>query len=125
LLSQSRLSRAFVRFTHAFESPRRFAVYAGVVLLLAAILYWTKYCGFVHAAEPIVGSGGYQLQSRVSWGLRFPEALYFSLITFTTIGYGDLVPIGMARFIAAAEGLLGITLVSAFVVALVKRYVEK
>lgn len=125
LLSQSRLSRTFVRFTHAFESPVRFAAYGGVVLLVAALLYWTKYCGFVHGAEPILGSGGYQLQSRVSWGLRLPEALYFSCITFTTIGYGDLAPIGLARFIAVVEGLLGITLVSSFVVALVKRYVEK
>jgi len=125
LLSQSKFSRVLVRLTHAFESPLLFAAYGAVVLLGAALLYSTKYCGFVHGADLILGSGGYRIQSSVSWGLRFTEALYFSCISFTTIGYGDLVPVGMARFVAAVEGLLGVTLVSSFVVALVKRYVEK
>jgi hypothetical protein len=34
-------------------------------------------------------------------------ALYFSIITWTTVGYGDLTPLADIRLIAAAEALLG------------------
>jgi hypothetical protein len=35
------------------------------------------------------------------------DALYFSIITWTTTGYGDLVPFGASRWIACSEALLG------------------
>jgi hypothetical protein len=35
------------------------------------------------------------------------DYVYFSFITFTTVGYGDLVPRGPLRFIAASEALTG------------------
>ncbi len=49
------------------------------------------------------------------------ENLYFSLITFTTIGYGDLLPTGVLRIFAGFQGFLGITLTSVFLVSLAKR----
>ncbi len=125
LLSQSKTSRAFVRLTRAFESPWRFAMFASVILLGAALIYTTRFCGFVHNANIVLQNGGYQIHSEVSWGLPFFEALYFSCITFTTIGYGDLTPVGLTRFFAASEGLVGIILASSFIVSLVKRYIEK
>lgn len=54
----------------------------------------------------------------------FWEALYFSGLTFTTIGYGDITPTGFARFLAVLEGLFGIVLSSALVVSLVRRHIE-
>lgn len=35
------------------------------------------------------------------------DYIYFSFVTFTTVGYGDLVPTGPIRFIAATEALNG------------------
>lgn len=35
------------------------------------------------------------------------DYVYFSFITYTTVGYGDLVPRGPIRFIAASEALTG------------------
>ncbi len=35
------------------------------------------------------------------------ECIYFSVVTFTSLGYGDLVPQGGARVIAALEALFG------------------
>jgi hypothetical protein len=36
------------------------------------------------------------------------DALYFSIITWTTTGYGDLAPVGASRWIAGGEALLGV-----------------
>ena len=57
-------------------------------------------------------------------GLEFLESLYFSGITFTTIGYGDIAPIGVTRFIAVIEGFLGVLLISSFLVSLVRRFAD-
>lgn len=125
LLSQSKISKAFVWLTHGFESPVLFAAYAAAILLLSTLLYMSRICKFVHNSDAVFQGGGYQLHSGVSFGLHFPEALYFSSITFTTVGYGDLVPIGIARLFAASEALFGVALAGSFLVALVKRYIEK
>ncbi|MBD3183482.1 hypothetical protein GF312_14400 [Candidatus Poribacteria bacterium] len=36
-----------------------------------------------------------------------PECLYFSVVTWTTLGYGDYYPCGWSRFIASFEALIG------------------
>lgn len=37
---------------------------------------------------------------------------YYSAVTFTAVGYGDILPTGVIRLIAAAEALNGLTLIS-------------
>ena len=55
--------------------------------------------------------------------------IYFSIVTFTTLGYGDLHPVGTARAIAAAEALLGYMcmglLIGVIVFLLTRRYFER
>ncbi|MDK1032710.1 MAG: potassium channel family protein, partial [Planctomycetia bacterium] len=58
------------------------------------------------------------------WGQRSFTALYFSAITFTTIGYGDWHPEGWARLFAASEGLIGLILIAAFTVILVRKIIR-
>ena len=41
--------------------------------------------------------------------------LYFSAVTLLSVGYGDISPIGIGRWIAIAEALIGYTLPFAFV----------
>ncbi len=47
--------------------------------------------------------------------LKFREALYFSSVTFTTVGYGDIVPLGIYRLFASLEAILGITINTALI----------
>lgn len=49
------------------------------------------------------------------------SALYFSVVTFTTLGYGDLAPIGIARALAALEAFIGSFTLALFVVVFVKK----
>ena len=43
--------------------------------------------------------------------------LYFSIVTFTTLGYGDLKPLGAIRMVAASEAIIGALLIAYFVVS--------
>jgi hypothetical protein len=54
---------------------------------------------------------------------RQTELLYFSLITLSTVGYGDIVPIsGMARILTALEGVTGVLYIATTVALLVGRF---
>ena len=54
---------------------------------------------------------------------RETELLYFSLITLSTIGYGDIVPLsGEARILAALEGVTGVLYIAITVAVLVSRF---
>jgi len=57
-------------------------------------------------------------------GQSFLQGLYFSTITFTTLGYGDLYPSpeGLPRLVAMAEAVAGGCLMALFVVCLAKRF---
>jgi uncharacterized protein YjbI with pentapeptide repeats len=55
----------------------------------------------------------------------FVSCLYFSAITFTTVGYGDLAPHGALRLIAASEALTGILLCGLFIFCLGRRTVVR
>ena len=51
------------------------------------------------------------------------HCLYFSVVTFTTLGYGDMQPSTMpAKFLANCESLVGLILVAAFAVCVAKRF---
>ncbi len=54
---------------------------------------------------------------------RSSELLYFSLVTLSTIGYGDIVPLsGEVRMLAALEGVTGVLYVAITVALLVSSY---
>jgi hypothetical protein len=40
------------------------------------------------------------------------DAIYLSAITFTTVGYGDLAPVGPIRFLSGTEALTGFVLIT-------------
>lgn len=41
--------------------------------------------------------------------ITFEDALYFSTVTLTTVGYGDISPLGINRLLAGFEAFLGMT----------------
>jgi hypothetical protein len=55
-------------------------------------------------------------------GHGFGAYLYFSGITFLTIGYGDLVPVDpIPRFLAVLEGAVGITVIGMLIASCTKK----
>lgn len=47
--------------------------------------------------------------------ISFFESLYFSMTTFSTIGYGDFAPLGINRLASSIQALIGMTLNIAFI----------
>ncbi|MUV38715.1 Protein LctB [Lentibacillus sp. JNUCC-1] len=48
------------------------------------------------------------------------HSMYFSGVTMLTIGYGDIVPVGIGRLIAIVQALIGYVLPAAFVLKIVQ-----
>lgn len=44
--------------------------------------------------------------------MGFLDLVYFSTITYTTVGFGDFVPTGAIRFLAGTEALAGFILIT-------------
>jgi hypothetical protein len=54
---------------------------------------------------------------------RQSDLIYFSLVTLSTVGYGDIVPLtGEARMVAALEGVTGVLYIAITVAILVSGY---
>jgi len=51
----------------------------------------------------------------------FLQSFYHSAITFFTIGYGDVYPMGLSRVLSGLEGFMGVFMMSYFTVAFVRK----
>lgn len=51
----------------------------------------------------------------------FLQSFYHSAITFFTIGYGDVYPMGLSRVFSGLEGFMGVFMMSYFTVAFVRK----
>lgn len=111
LSTQNLASKIFLALFGCFIKPLRIVLLGLLVYLLFVLIYTFPCMTFV--------------KNTVQFhGLDFLESLYFSGITFTTIGYGDIAPIGVTTFIAVIEGFLGVLLISSFLVSLVRRFAD-
>lgn len=80
------------------------------LLIPAALQHRLTEFRYASSGYPTVGKGG------------FPRMLYFSIVTITTLGYGDIVPMSnRARGAVAAESLSGIAVMGLFINAVVRR----
>jgi len=82
-----------------------------VVLLLILIMHgveiWIFAAGIMIGAE-IQGPGAISGTD----DLMFLDAIYLSALTYTTLGYGDLVPHGAMRLMLGSEALVGFVMIT-------------
>lgn len=73
-----------------------------------------------HTAQVWVFAAAYFFMHHAdAWGTltgnfngSFLDCVYFSFSTFTTVGYGDIEPVGALRFLTGIEGLTGLVLIT-------------
>ena len=93
------------------KSPRRLLFLMGVSFIqVVPFLFAAVYGAFGYNDLCVLGANGPA------------DILYFSYVTFTTVGYGDMSPIGLCRGLAAAEAVTGYILLGMFVAAAVALY---
>lgn len=54
----------------------------------------------------------------------FLSCLYFSIVTATTLGYGDLHPVGIGRALASAEAIFGTFMWAVFLAVFARKYMR-
>ncbi|WP_300670554.1 potassium channel family protein [Soonwooa sp.] len=77
------------------------------VMLVFLMMFFT----LLHGGQCTLWAAVYYLNPHISSLASFSESIYFSLITFTTIGYGDVVIDSEWRILAGLEAINGIMLV--------------
>jgi hypothetical protein len=77
------------------------------ILMLHIIEVWIF--GFTYYFLMLDGDfGSFQGMSTV----ELFDAIYFSATVFSTLGFGDIVPLGPIRFLAGTESIAGLTLIT-------------
>ncbi|WP_456396212.1 potassium channel family protein [Thermococcus sp.] len=56
--------------------------------------------------------------------IRFANALYYSLVTFTTLGYGDMHPTGWLKALSAIEALTGAVFMALIVAVIARKWMR-
>ncbi|ASA78262.1 potassium channel family protein [Thermococcus sp. 5-4] len=59
-----------------------------------------------------------------SYFIRFANALYYSLVTFTTLGYGDMHPTGWLKALSAIEALTGAVFMALIVAVIARKWMR-
>lgn len=89
----------------------RLQVLVGVlcVFIVHVIEIWLFAFAF-YFSSMIEGMG--KLTGNLSEGGGLLDCVYFSFVTFTTVGYGDVVAEGRLRYLGGIESLTGIVLIT-------------
>lgn len=102
----------FERMGKYGTSPRNVALSMGVVWLIWTLIYFWKFY--------LIGMKSPNLDS-LNILNKFGLSMYHSAITFLTIGYGDIYPMGCLKFWSSVEGFFGLFLMSYFTVSFVRK----
>ena len=97
---------------------------SGTKLLISTAVFLI----FIHLVQAALWACLYMLLPGVSEFETFEKSMYFSLVTFTTLGYGEITIASANRILAGLEAINGITLIgwsTAFMFAIFQELMKK
>jgi hypothetical protein len=95
------------RMVAAARMTHRLRILIGVLIAFTA-----------HSVEALVFAAGWALLVARGYAElsiqdpSFQDVVYFSFSTYTSLGYGDIVPVAHARILAGVESLMGLVLIA-------------
>jgi len=115
--SSKRFISKLVEFSCGYgERPLRIVLLSALVILLFTGVFFMT--GLTYNDQVLQLSLNASFEENI---FELLNTLYFSVITFTTLGYGDVLPIGISKLFAGIEALLGGFILALFVVVFVKK----
>jgi len=90
-------------------------------VLFSVVVFWFFF-GFLYFLIDISGLGNtVSAVGNPDKMSTLVQSFYHSAITFFTIGYGDVYPVGLSRVVSGLEGFMGVFMMSYFTVAFVRK----
>lgn len=107
---EKRLWLEVFRFIAGYgEKPKRTAISSFITIMLFALFYWISGCLQYTVQNPCP----YQ---------QIKDSIYFSFVTFTTLGLGDIRPLNdLGKFLICCEAVIGAFLIALFVVVFARK----
>lgn len=118
----------FYRFLAGYgEKPYLVIRNSFLFILLAAVLFF--FWGVVRVGTElplqenadIINYSIHSLSLNTETLRDFGYCLYYSIVTFTTFGYGDIHPLGCSHIVASLEALAGAFFMALFVVVFARK----
>lgn len=112
IIKISRYSQAMDNIINAFKKKKEeliitFSIFCVGVLLSAILMYLAE-----HDAQPVLFSS-------------IPKCIYFAIITFTSVGYGDITPLTkLGEMVCSIIAILGIGLHGLFIGVISTAFIE-
>ena len=108
VILQSVITVFSLKYLHQFNSKKG-------EISIKAVLFQTSLSvsllTLLHGAQCTIWAATFYFNPNIDNLYSFKEAIYFSLITFTTVGYGDVVINGDWKILAGLEAINGIMMV--------------
>ena len=102
-----------VLFTGAIDGNK---IVGAICIYLLLGLIWAMLYLFIAEAVPGAFNGLHQ----APWLENFAAAIYFSFVTITTLGFGDISPVlPLARFLVFMEAIVGVFYMAILVASLI------
>lgn len=117
--------------TKYYTSWKRTLLSMGVIIMAFFILYCSfpnlLACGDIELSSKNLFITMFEMIKTSTFDFKFfiskiGNVLYFTIITFTTVGYGDITPLNWMKLAVGLEAFLGVFFTSSFVVSLSKKF---
>lgn len=119
LFSIQRLAHKLMDLVTGYgEKPLNVLAASLFVVMVSAVFYGIF--GVLYQGDPL----SFQHHD-MSLAAVMGNLIYFSSVVFTTIGFGDILPSGISKWIMTVEGFLGQILIAFLVVCIYKKLMER